>query len=217
MNDEKAPLRFGAVILAAGGSTRFGSPKQLLLYRGEPLIKRAAIAARGAGAEEVVVVLGSDAEAVAPAVSGLAHIRTIINDRWASGLASSIAAGVTALFEDANYDAVLLTLADQPLVDATALMQLIDAFGNNRRIVASAYNDTIGVPALFAAEHVPALLRLTGDQGAGRWLRDNANEVTTVTMHAAAVDIDSQLDAGRLTRSSPDPPVQGTSCHPAAP
>jgi len=195
VNDEKAPLRFGAVVLAAGSSTRFGSPKQLLVYDGEPLIRRAATAAREAGAEEVVVVLGADAAVVAPAVSGLAHIRTIINDRWASGLASSIAAGIGALFEDAPYDAVLLTLADQPLVDANALKQLLDAFGNESRIVASAYNDTIGVPALFAAEHVPALLRLKGDQGAGRWLRDRTNEVTTVTMDPAAVDIDSQSDA----------------------
>lgn len=202
MNDEKAPLRFGAVVLAAGGSARFGSPKQLLVYNGEPLITRAAKAAREAGAEEVVVVLGADAAEVAPAVSGFAHIRTIVNDRWASGLGSSIAAGVTAVFDGARYDAVLLTLADQPLVDARALKQLLDAFGSESRIVASAYNNTIGVPALFAAEHVPALLRLSGDQGAGRWLRDRANDVTTVTMDTAAVDIDSQSDASRLGPSA---------------
>ncbi len=210
MNDARAPLRFGAVVLAAGASTRFGSPKQLLLYNGEPLVRRAAIAAREAGAEEVVVVLGADAAVVAPAVFGIAHIRTIINDRWASGLASSINAGISALFDDTSFDAVLVTLADQPLVDANALKQLLDAFGNDRRIVASAYSGTIGVPALFAAEHVPDLLRLSGDTGAGRWLRDRLSEVTTIDLDvAAAVDIDSQSDASRL--GAPTFPSAGAS------
>jgi CTP:molybdopterin cytidylyltransferase MocA len=202
VNDEKAPLRFGAVVLAAGGSARFGSPKQLLVYDGEPLIKRAAIAAREAGAEEVVVVLGADAGEVAPAVSGLARIRTIINARWASGLASSITAGIKALFDETSFDAVLVTLADQPLVDATALRRLLDAFGNDRRIVASAYSGTIGVPALFPAEHLPDLLRLSGDQGAGGWLRDRSTKVTAIPLDAAAVDIDSPLDADRMSQSA---------------
>jgi CTP:molybdopterin cytidylyltransferase MocA len=199
---KKAPLRFGAVVLAAGGSTRFGTPKQLLLYDGQPLIKRAAMAARDAGAEEVVVVLGADAAAIGPSVAGLAHTRTIINDRWSSGLATSIAAGVNALFENDQYDAVLLTLVDQPLVDGKALATLVNAFGNETRIVASAYSRTIGVPALFGAEYVGDLLRLSGDEGAGRWLRHRPNEVTAVEMDAAGVDIDSPTDAKNLATGS---------------
>ena len=78
---------------------------------------------------------------------------------------------------------------------------MVTAFGSDTRIVASAYSGTIGVPALFGAEHVPELLRLSGDHGAGHWLRDRSSEVTAVAMDAAAVDIDFQADASGVSGS----------------
>ena len=188
-------MRITAIVLAAGGSTRFGKPKQLHLHEGEPLIRRAVDAALGAGVTDVIVVLGSDAEDIASALDGIAHARTIINNDWRSGLASSIKAGLDAT---SNADGVLITLADQPLVDATALSRLIDRFDDTHRIIASSYADIIGVPALFGIEYADDLRALTGDHGAGRWIRSRMSDVTDVPLDAAAIDIDTPADAARL-------------------
>jgi len=187
----------GSVVLAAGGSTRFGSTKQLLIHEGEPLVRRAAKAALDAGAKPVMVVLGADAPMIAPEVAKLRHVRTVINTHWATGLASSLATGLRALMEISGCDAVLVTLADQPNIDATALKKLITVFDNDHRIVASAYAGTIGVPAIFGCEYVKDLMRLEGDTGAGKWLRDHPDVVTTVEIPEAEMDIDTEEDLER--------------------
>jgi molybdenum cofactor cytidylyltransferase len=168
------------------------------VHEGEPLVRRIAAAAVKAGASPVVVVLGANADMIAPALSGLESVTTVINGEWTNGLASSLATGLSALFADTPCDAVLVTLADQPLVDATALRRLVAAFDDERRIVASSYDDTMGVPAVFAREHVDALMRLTGDAGAGSWLRSRPNEVTLVPLDVATRDIDTLPDAATL-------------------
>lgn len=154
------------------------------------------MAAVQAGASPVVVVLGADAAMIAPALLGLASVTTVVNEEWSKGLASSLVTGLSAVLEDAECDAVLVTLADQRLVDTAALSRLIAAFGGERRIVASAYNNTIGVPAVFAREHMDDLMRLTGDAGAGAWLRSRPSDVTCVPLDVAAFDIDTPLECG---------------------
>lgn len=162
------------------------------------MVRRIAMAAVEAGASPVVVVLGANAEMIAPVLLGLASVTTVVNRQWSNGLASSLATGLSAVLEDTPCDAVLVTLADQPHVNAAALRRLIAAFDGERRIVASAYDNTMGVPAVFAREHVDALMRLTGDAGAGAWLRSRPGEVTCVPLDLAALDIDTLSDAAHL-------------------
>lgn len=189
----------GAVLLAAGAATRFGGPKQLAPYAGAPLVRRAAAAALAAGARPVVVVLGAHADAVRPALEGLAGVAAVTHAAWAEGLASSLAAGVRALLDAAPCDGVLLTLADQPLVDAAALRSLLDRFDEAHRVVAAAYAGTVGAPAVIGREHLADLLAtLAGDAGAGRWLRARLPLVTRVPLPAAALDVDTAEDAARL-------------------
>lgn len=157
-----------------------------------------AMAALDAGADPVVVVLGSDAEMIAPVLTGLASVRTVVNREWSTGLASSLAAGLREVFADDACEAVLVTLADQPLVDSAALKRLIRAFDGEHRIVASAYANTIGVPAVFAREHKDELMKLTGDAGAGSWLRSRSGEITHVPLGDAALDIDGPSDVTQL-------------------
>ena len=195
--NDRSP-RIGAVVLAAGASARLGFPKQLIVHEGEPLVRRIALAAVEAGADPVVVVLGASADTIAPALEGLAPVRVIVNHEWTRGLASSLAAGITSVFADDRREAVLVTLADQPLVDAAALKRLMAAFDAEHRIVASAYDDTIGVPAVFAREHAAELMRLSGDTGAGRWLRDRVAEVTPIPLRGAGLDIDTAADVAGL-------------------
>jgi CTP:molybdopterin cytidylyltransferase MocA len=172
----------------------------LILRDGEPLVRRNARALIDAGATPVVVVLGARAETIAPVLSGLNAVTVIVNHEWSNGIASSLVAGVSAVFADDSCEAVLVTLADQPLVDARALRRLIAAFDDDHRIIASAYNDTLGVPAIFAREHANDLLRLTGDTGAAAWLRRRAKDVTRVPLKIATVDIDTPSDLARAGR-----------------
>jgi molybdenum cofactor cytidylyltransferase len=146
----------------------------------------------------VVVVLGANAATIAPALAGLTSVAIAINPDWARGLASSLAVGLSAFLADDSCEAVLVTLADQPLVDGSSLRRLIAPFDDEHRIVASAYDDTIGVPALFAREHLDDLMHLIGDRGAGSWLRARQDEVTRVPLYSAAFDIDRPSDVARL-------------------
>ena len=192
-----AAVKVGAVVLAAGGSSRFGRPKQLLTLDGESLVKHAARAALDVGADPVIVVLGADRELIEPALAGL-PVEIVINQEWQRGLASSLTFGIRALLQAADCDGVVVTLADQPLVDAPALQRLISAFDSGHRLVAASYEGTIGVPALFGREYLAELLHLTGDTGAGSWLRIRSSEVTPVPLASGALDIDTPADTESL-------------------
>ncbi|MGI8509688.1 MAG: nucleotidyltransferase family protein [Gemmatimonadaceae bacterium] len=186
------------IILAAGASTRFGRPKQLLVYRGEALVRRAASAAIAAGAAPVVVVLGANADIVAMALSGIDGVTLVANDRWSEGLASSLAAGISAAVTIApESDGILITVADQPRIGSGALRRLLSTFDQDHRLVAAQYAGTIGVPAIVGCEHFKEVCSLTGDAGAGRWLRTRLDDVTCVPMNDAAADIDTHDDATR--------------------
>ena len=199
--------RVAAVVLAAGGSARLGRPKQLVVHAGEPLVRRAARAARLAGADPVLVVLGAHADAVAPALAGLDGVRPLVHAGWGAGMAGSLLAGLEAVrAADPAPDAVLVTLADQPLVDAAALGRLIAAWPGAHALAAAAYGDppgaVLGVPAVFGRAHLGALLdalrAVDGDAGAGRWLRAHRAMVTPVPLPEAAFDLDTPADLDRL-------------------
>jgi CTP:molybdopterin cytidylyltransferase MocA len=192
--------RVAAIVLAAGGSTRLGVPKQLIEFRGEPLVRRAARSAGDAGAVPVIVVVGAEAANTILALNGLSFTSTIFNEQWPAGLASSLVTGIRELQQlDARADGALITTADQPLVDGTALRRLLNAFTQGARLVAAEYSATIGVPAVIGREHFDALLALEGDAGAGRWLRGMGDTVHGIPLIEAAVDIDTAEDAALLT------------------
>jgi CTP:molybdopterin cytidylyltransferase MocA len=191
------------VVLAAGASSRLGTPKQLIDFRGEPLVRRAARAALEAGASPVVVVLGAEAARIAPALAGLTDVSTVVNAQWERGLASSLAAGIREVQRLLpRCDAVLITTADQPLVGYVALRALLDTFAGEARLVAAEYSGTTGVPAVIGSEHFDAMLALEGDAGAGRWLRTQLDAVRRVPVPEAAVDIDTAEDIALLATIS---------------
>lgn len=174
-----------------------GRPKQLIEHEGRPLVACAVAAALEAGAGMVVVVLGANAAEVRAVVPDDDAVRTVINSDWESGLASSVKAGLAALDRD-EWDAVLLTVADQPLVDGAMLRLLFDAFRGGARLVASDYDGAPGVPALIAREHSRDLEALKGDHGAGPWLRSRGSEVTLVPLPGPLHDLDTPADLARL-------------------
>lgn len=183
--------RLAAVVLAAGEGRRFGAIKQLATFRGQPLVCRTIDAARNAGAKPIVVVLGAHANAIEPVLRDT-DVRITMNDAWASGIASSLRAGIAAVLASNEVDGVLILTIDQPLVDATMLRSLIDAFGGARAIVASRYAETIGIPVVIGRAHLADLsASVAGDRGAGAWLRARGSAVTTVDLPAAAHDADT--------------------------
>lgn len=191
--------KIGALVLAAGASTRFGRPKQLAIFRGQPLVRHAIAGAVSAGCNPVVVVLGNHAAEVEAVLPGAA-CETIINAEWREGMASSIRGGLQHLVtREYDLDAILLLPCDQPLVEATALRNLMRLHRENPKpIVASAYAGTLGIPALFERSYFPALLELHGDRGAKDLILSNPDDVESFALPAAAVDIDTAADYEKL-------------------
>ena len=186
--DSSGPVAL--LLLAAGASTRMGRPKQLLPYRGRTLLRHAAETAVASGCAPVVLVTGALHQELLAEVAGL-PIQAINNEKWESGMASSIQAGLAAV-APAQPRAVLIMLTDQPLVTPGLLQQLVAQQQHTQApIVAAAYGDTLGVPALFARALLPALLQLQGQQGAVRLIAGQGAAVGRVDFPAGLLDVDT--------------------------
>lgn len=185
------------MVLAAGGSTRFGSPKQLIRVQGRPLLHRAVANAVQVAGQGVTVVLGSHAAELAPLLRH-SSASVIINRAWSEGIASSIRAAVARL--PASCEGVLLTLADQAAVTADDLARLAATWrAQPEYIVAARYEATVGVPALFPRAHFADLAALRGDRGARDLLRRHADRTVAIALANASIDIDTPEDLLRLS------------------
>jgi molybdenum cofactor cytidylyltransferase len=202
-SDRRAPCRFGAVILAAGASTRMGTPKQLLVVDGQPLIVRAVRAALASEAWPVVVVLGAHADKIRPVLSRLPAL-IALNSAWTEGLATSIRVGVATLQQfSRQLDGALFALCDQPAFSTDTIARLVSAQrSGGRSIVAARYQGKQGAPALFLREHFPALSALTGDEGARQLLNGQPDGVGVVDLPELGVDLDTPADYASLIKSS---------------
>lgn len=193
MTDDEAPV--GAIVLAAGASSRMGAAKQLFDVDGRSLVRRAAEAACDAGCAPVVVVVGAQAERVRAALDGLG-VAIAFNPGWREGIASSLRCGVEALPE--GVSAAIVLLCDQPAVSPGLLESLIRRRRESGRpIVACRYGSVTGVPALFARELFPQLLALEGDAGARSLLARAGDEVESVGFPDGAFDLDTPEDWAR--------------------
>jgi molybdenum cofactor cytidylyltransferase len=197
-SDSESPT-LHVVVLAAGASTRFGSPKQLVRLNGRPLLHLAVSRAVEVAGQAVTVVLGANAADLAPL---LRHTpaAVIVNRDWAEGMGSSVRAGVSRV--PATADAVLLMLADQPAVTAEDLRRLVGTWRRQpQSIVAAHYDGITGVPAIFPREDFRALTGLRGDAGARALLKRGGERVVRVPLQAAAIDIDTPEDLLNLQNS----------------
>ena len=197
-------VNVACILLAAGGSTRLGSPKQLLEYGGRTLLRRAAESALATVCRSVVVVLGSRAEALRAELTGL-DVRTVANSDWERGMGGSVRLGMKALEDEVNLDAVLLTLCDQPFVGKASLDRLMQIWDEGRTcsIAAAAYGETLGVPAVFGREHFVELAALPDAAGAKPILQRHAATVLAVPMPQAATDIDTREQYEQILAARP--------------
>lgn len=192
------PQLVGIIVLAAGGSSRLGTPKQLLPYRGRTLLRHATETALAAAVGPVVVVLGADAERMRSELDGL-YVRAVENPRWAEGLSTSLQAGLDALEALGHIDAALIATCDQPLVTADLLRELVGAYAASRpALVACEYAGAAGVPALFDRSLFVSLRALTGDVGARSVIARHRATAVVVPFPDAARDVDTAEDVKRL-------------------
>ena len=192
------PHRIAILILAAGASTRMGQPKQLLPWKDTTLLGHAIQTAKSTDAIEVVTVLGANAKLIQSQIKE--EVIFIQNTAWQSGLGGSIACGTEWLLQsNIEFDGILITLADQPLIDFKYLDKLISTFSEHTdRIIASTYRNRAGVPALFPKKYVNTLLKLDEDFGAKHLLEQEQDTIITIPAENRISDVDTEEDYKQL-------------------
>ena len=195
--------KIGAVILAAGESSRFGRPKQLVQFRGKSLVRRVVDAAKDANCSAIVVVLGSKREQIERELKETDAI-VAENQDWRRGIGSSIRVGVESAVNQApDIEAIVLLTCDQPFVKTDTIECLIAMREKTKKaIVASSYSETLGVPALFDRSFFRELLTLPDDSGAKSIILSNRECVAELLFPEGKVDIDTPADYEKLTAQS---------------
>ena len=186
-------MKIAILILAAGESKRMNGIKQLLPWKNTTLLGNAIEQAIQSKGNAVYVVLGANADRISPTIADY-QVQTIENKNWKNGLGNSIACGVDFVTKNqGSYDAILITLADQPLLTADYYNLLIDNFVQNKaKIIASETNNSPSVPAIFDALYFEQLSQLNQDQGAKEILLSAEKEVYVVRTNANLMDVDTQ-------------------------
>lgn len=184
------------IILAAGASSRMGTPKQLLKWKNTTLLGHALKTAKGLNQSKIVVILGANFELIKAKVN-LDKCEILKNKNWEEGLGKSIVTGVSHILRnDINIDGVLVMLADQPLVDGSYLNTMIIEYREGPfQIIATSYkNGKQGVPVLFDKAYFEELSQLNDDKGAKEILRKYAENVTIIDAPHDVSDIDTLKD-----------------------
>lgn len=193
--------KLSIIILAAGEASRMGQAKQLLKLEGQTLLERCLAKATALPSEAVVTVLGAHLAQTQPIVEAFGKgVQVAINPAWANGMGGSIAQGMyQVLALNTSTEAVLVLLADQPLVTVEKLAEMIQFYeANTTAIVASAYHDTFGVPAIFGQTMFDHLLQLKGKTGAKKVMKQHANQLVHFALPEAAFDVDTPEDFERI-------------------
>jgi nicotine blue oxidoreductase len=206
--------KVAGVLLAAGEGSRLGRPKALVELAGQTLAERGVRLLQAGGADPILIVTGAvPVTPVTPVESG--QIRMVHNERWRTGMGSSLCAALLALSETglsetglsetglSEVGAAVVALADQPLVGAAAVARLIAAYRDGASVAVAAYDGRPRNPVLLAREHWPEILATaTGDQGARAFLRSRADLVTLIECGDTGRpdDIDTAEDLERVAR-----------------
>ncbi len=192
-------MKVTAIVLAAGASRRFGSPKLLARLAGRTVLEHVLDAAVAAGLMDVVVVLGTDSAAVIEAVTWRTE-RIRVNPRPMDGLSSSLRIGLDAAAEDPTVDAVLVLLGDQPSVRPEVIAAVLAAAETSAQpIVRVRYaDDDAPNPVLIRRAAWALAAGLSGDRGLAPMLADRADLVAEVGAPGSNPDIDTPEDLARV-------------------
>jgi molybdenum cofactor cytidylyltransferase len=190
---------WSALILAAGGSRRFGADKLLADMVGEPVLARTVRAVSAVGFGEVAVVTRDEDKPLSAALSGLSCL--IVHAlNWEEGIAASIRAGVSALHH--NSDGLFLFLGDMPLVPVELCKELADLAKTSGYAARPLCGDVPGHPVAFVAGALGDLISVKGDEGAGSLLRSAGARLAYLptTDEGAILDVDTPEDLAAAER-----------------
>ena len=195
-----ATEKFGIIILAAGESKRLGKSKQLLQFEEISLLERVVKTALETKFQ-TVVVLGANAEKIENSIKDFT-VEIIFNENWKTGMSSSIVEGLIKSLElNADLSGVVLLLCDQPFVTKETILQLVEIQKQTKKqIVASHYENTLGVPTLFMREIFDDLLKLVGDTGAKPIIKKHFENLAKSDAPEAGFDVDTIEDFEKLQK-----------------
>ena len=191
------------VILAAGTSSRLGSPKQLLEYNGKTLLQHAIDTALATGCPKVMVVLGARADMLKLELAN-EPIEVLVNKNWQDGMTSSIRYALQNItIAGFQPESIIFMVCDQPFVTSSLLMSLVEKrVETGLPIIASGYDDKAGTPAMFHKSMFPQLMDLKGDKGARALLAAQPEKVAIVPFPKGVTDIDTVADYELLKRQN---------------
>lgn len=166
------------IILAAGESTRMGSPKALLQIQGKTFLEHLVATLRNAGLHEISVVLGHDSDKIIAQHPKL-DVRFIINENYQKGQLSSIQAAIKSVPKDC--DAIMICPIDRPLISTELIKKLIEAYSKSKPpIIIPIFDAKRGHPVIFSSSLFPEVLRAPHDVGARAVVWAHHNEVVEV-------------------------------------
>jgi len=180
------------IILAAGRSKRLGVIKQNLPWKNTTLLGHVIEQGLASDIDEVFVVVGANAKSILNKIYSY-DITIIRNGNWQQGMGSSIAYAIHNISEKTlNFDATLIALADQPLIESKHYNKLIySLYEYNKTIIATQIDGRAGVPAIFDSKHFNSLSKLNKDYGARNILSAKSEEVKTIDIGNKIADIDT--------------------------
>lgn len=194
-------MNSGAIILAAGPSSRMGRSKQLLDIKGEKLLVKTIQTVLKAGISAVSVVLGAREQEHRNAIQQL-PVDIVFNKHWERGMGSSLKSGLLHLLSTyPALDTVVILVCDQPLLRSENISALLKRYQETGKpLIASRYSRMPGVPSLFAKSYFEKLARLPDDQGAKKIILQNQADVSEVEFRGGEVDLDTMEDYDAFVR-----------------
>jgi molybdenum cofactor cytidylyltransferase len=186
------------ILLAAGESSRLGTPKQLLMYKGKNLMQHSIDMTLTLGMD-TFIVLGAYGEKIQKQVKTF-NTKIVENEQWNEGLSSSIRKGLEGVLNsNPDTEAVILVLCDQPFLSAVTLRQILEKYQDTGLpIVHCHYEEASGPPTLFHRSMFPYLLELKGGQGAKKVVDRFPDQVAFIDFPHGSLDIDTPEDYQQL-------------------
>ena len=190
---------YGLIILAAGGSSRLGRPKQLLQYKSQSLLKKIVGIAVQVEPNNSLVVIGAEKESMQKELvqTGIA---IAVNINWQQGMSTSIKIGLSQLLiSNPALNGCIFSVCDQPFITAGLLQNLQKKHQQSSKgIIAAAYAGTAGTPVLLDKKYFDELMHLENDEGAKKILHKYNHDLATIPFEGGEVDIDTKEDYKKL-------------------